>query len=80
MLQHLASLLGAPDPDVAVAALQALQVLVRKSHHTSVRWTPPTGLSQRLLALCKGWGGKEEVSKTFLLECPLSAVMALAIL
>jgi hypothetical protein len=48
-------------PEVVAAALQTFQVLVRKTHHTSVRWTPPAGLTQRLLSLSKGWGGKEEV-------------------
>lgn len=62
-VQHLSNLLAAPVPEVAAAALQTFQVLVRKTHHTSVRWTPPAGLSQRLLSLSKGWGGKEEVRK-----------------
>jgi hypothetical protein len=61
-MQHLTNLLAAPVPEVAAAALQTFQVLVRKTHHTSVRWTPPVGLTQRLLALSKGWGGKDEVS------------------
>jgi len=60
-MQHLSNLLAAPVPEVAAAALQTFQVLVRKTHHTSVRWTPPAGLTQRLLSLSKGWGGKEEV-------------------
>jgi hypothetical protein len=60
-VQHLSNLLAAPVPEVAAAALQTFQVLVRKTHHTSVRWTAPAGLSQRLLSLSKGWGGKEEV-------------------
>jgi hypothetical protein len=61
VLQHLTHLLAAPVPEVVAAALQAFQVLLRKTHHTSVRWTAPPGLSQRLLCLSKGWGGKEEV-------------------
>jgi hypothetical protein len=61
-VQHLSHLLAAPVPEVVAAALQTFQVLVRKTHHTSVRWTPPAGLTQRLLSLSKGWGGKEEVS------------------
>lgn len=61
-MQHVASLLAAPDQEVVAAALQTIQVLLRKTHHTSVRWTPPAGISKRLLALSKGWGGKEEVS------------------
>jgi hypothetical protein len=56
----LTNLLAAPVPEVAAAALQTFQVLVRKAHHTSLRWTPPAGLTQRLLALSKGWGGKDE--------------------
>lgn len=60
-VQHLNNLLAAPEQEVVVAALQTFQVLVRKTHHTSVRWTPPLGLTQRLLALSKGWGGKDEV-------------------
>lgn len=62
IVQHLSNLLAAPVFEVAAAALQTFQVLVRKTHHTSVRWTPPAGLAQRLLSLSKGWGGKEEVS------------------
>jgi hypothetical protein len=62
LMQHLSNLLAAPVPEVAAAALQTFQVLVRKTHHTSARWTPPAGLAQRLLSLSKGWGGKEEVS------------------
>lgn len=61
VVQHLTNLLAAPVPEVVAAALQTFQVLVRKTHHTSVRWTPPVGLTQRLLALSRGWGGKEEV-------------------
>lgn len=66
-MQHLSNLLAAPVPEVAAAALQTFQVLVRKTHHTSVRWTPPAGLAQRLLSLSKGWGGKEEVGCNHLL-------------
>eukprot|EP00882_Tetradesmus_deserticola_P034397 GHRQ01039440.1.p1 GENE.GHRQ01039440.1~~GHRQ01039440.1.p1 ORF type:complete len:219 (-),score=90.14 GHRQ01039440.1:148-804(-) len=59
--EHLTNLLAAPVPEVVAAALQTFQVLLRKTHHTSVRWVAPPGLSQRLLCLSKGWGGKEEV-------------------
>lgn len=60
-LQHLTNLLAAPVQEVVAAALQTFQVLLRKTHHTSVRWAAPPGLSQRLLCLSKGWGGKDEV-------------------
>eukprot|EP00882_Tetradesmus_deserticola_P006936 GHRQ01007306.1.p1 GENE.GHRQ01007306.1~~GHRQ01007306.1.p1 ORF type:complete len:318 (+),score=120.56 GHRQ01007306.1:133-1086(+) len=58
--EHLTNLLAAPVPEVVAAAVQTFQVLLRKTHHTSVRWVAPPGLSQRLLCLSKGWGGKEE--------------------
>jgi hypothetical protein len=60
-LQHLTNLLAAPVQEVVASALQTFQVLLRKTHHTSVRWAAPPGLSQRLLCLSKGWGGKDEV-------------------
>jgi hypothetical protein len=60
-VQHLTNLLAAPVQEVVAAALQTFQVLLRKAHHTSVRWAAPPGLSQRLLCLSKGWGGKDEV-------------------
>eukprot|EP00878_Enallax_costatus_P036652 GHUV01041183.1.p2 GENE.GHUV01041183.1~~GHUV01041183.1.p2 ORF type:complete len:154 (-),score=39.09 GHUV01041183.1:1108-1569(-) len=60
-LQHLSNLLAAPVMEVTAAALQVFQVLMRKTHHTSVRLAVSAGLTQRLLSLCKGWGGKEEV-------------------
>lgn len=47
--------------EVSIAALRVFQVLMRKTHHTSVRVAVPSGLTKQLLSLCKGWGGKEEV-------------------
>jgi hypothetical protein len=59
-LQHLVNLLAAPDLEVVAAALQTFQVLLRKTHHTSARWTPPAGVSKKLLGLSRGGEEREE--------------------
>jgi hypothetical protein len=59
--QHLASLLAAPDHDVVEAALQTLAAYFKKTHHSSSRLNAHPELNARLVAMCKGWGGKEEV-------------------
>ena len=63
-VQHLTSLLAAPDPAVVIATLQTLVAFVRKTHASSVRWHGWPDLNSRLLALSQGWGGKEEVRST----------------
>lgn len=61
LLQHLTTLLAAPDLGVAFGALVALIAFLRKTHHGGVRWQGTAALAARLVAMCKGWGGKEEV-------------------
>jgi len=61
MLQHLSSLLAAPDKEVVEAALQTLVAFLRKTHGSSVRWHGSSDLNTRLLALSQGWGVKELV-------------------
>ncbi len=61
-LQHLSSLLAAPDKEVVEAALQTLVAFLRKTHGSSVRWHGSSDLNLRLLALSQGWGVKELVS------------------
>lgn len=61
-LQHLSSLLAAPDKEVVEAALQTLVAFLRKTHGSSVRWHGSSDLNSRLLALSQGWGVKELVS------------------
>ncbi len=61
MLQHLTSLLAAPDKEVVEAALMTLGAFLRKTHGSSVRWHGSSGLNTRLLALSQGWGVKELV-------------------
>ena len=61
MLQHITSLLAAPDKEVVEAALQTLVAFLRKTHGSSVRWHGSSDLNTRLLALSQGWGVKELV-------------------
>lgn len=62
LLQHLVTLLSAPDAEVVAAALQALTAFLRKSHHQGpTRWPGSHVMRTRLAAMCRGWGGKEEV-------------------
>ena len=61
-MQHLASLLASPYPEVCEAALQTLVSFIKKTHHANVRWHGHKELSSRLTAMSQGWGGKEEVS------------------
>lgn len=61
MLQHLTSLLAAPDQAVVESALQTLGVFFKKTHHSASRLNAYPELNSRLVAMCKGWGGKEEV-------------------
>jgi hypothetical protein len=46
---------------VVLAALQALVAFLRKTHHANIRWSGFPELNARLLKLCQGWGGREEV-------------------
>jgi hypothetical protein len=62
-MQHLTTLLAAPDPEVVTAALSTLVAFVRKTHASSVRWHGSSPLNDRLAALSRGWGGKEQVTK-----------------
>jgi hypothetical protein len=59
--QHLTSLLAAPDPEVVGAVLATLTAFLKKPHHLLMRWQATGQLTARLLQLCRGWGGKEEV-------------------
>lgn len=59
--QHLLNLLAASDPDVVDAALAALGAYVRRTHHQSVRLPGSSEAAPRLLAMVKGWAGREEV-------------------
>lgn len=61
IVQHLGSLLAAPDTSVVLNALQTLVAFVRKTHSSSSRLQASAGINNRLLALCHGWGGKEQV-------------------
>ncbi len=61
-LQHVGALLAAPDTSVVLSALQTLVSFVRKTHSSSTRLQASAGINTRLLALCQGWGGKEQVS------------------
>ncbi len=54
-------LLAAPDTSVVLSALHALVAFVRKTHSSSTRLQASAGINTRLLALCQGWGGKEQV-------------------
>ena len=56
-------LLAAPDQNVVSAALSALVAFVRKTHVTSIRWQGFPELNAKLLALAKGWGGREQVGQ-----------------
>ena len=56
-------LLAAPDQNVVLAALSALVAFVRKTHVTSIRWQGFPELNAKLLALAKGWGGREQVGQ-----------------
>lgn len=56
-------LLAAPDQNVVSAALSALVAFVRKTHVTSIRWQGFPELNAKLLALAKGWGGREQVGR-----------------
>ena len=60
-MQHLGALLAAPDTSVVLSALHALVAFVRKTHSSSTRLQASPGINVRLLALCQGWGGKEQV-------------------
>lgn len=60
-LQHLETLLGAPNQDVVTATLQTLVALVRKTHIASIRFPGSQEQNARLLAFAQGWGGKEQV-------------------
>lgn len=60
-LQHLETLLGAPDQEVVTATLVTLVALVRKTHIASIRFPGSQEQNARLLALAQGWGGKEQV-------------------
>ncbi|KAK9833876.1 hypothetical protein WJX74_008569 [Apatococcus lobatus] len=57
---HLGSLLAAPHTSVVLNALQTLVAFVRKTHSSSSRLQASAGINNRLLALCHGWGGKEQ--------------------
>ncbi len=59
--QHLSLLLASPLHEVVVAALQALIAFLKKTHYTTIRWHGHRECNARLLAMCQGWGGKEEV-------------------
>ncbi len=59
-MQHLNTLLAAPDPAVVLATLQTLVSFVRKTPSSSVRWQGSPELNSRLLTLAQGWNGKEE--------------------
>ncbi len=71
VVQHLTSLLAAPDPAVVIATLHTLVAFVRKTHASSVRWHGWPDLNTRLLALSQGWGGKEQVH-IHVISLPLS--------
>lgn len=60
-MQLLAHLLASPHPEVVSAALQTLVSFLKKTHHASIRWHGYREVNSRLMALCQGWGGKEEV-------------------
>ena len=64
-LQHLTSLLAAPDKEVVEAALVTLVAFLRKTHGSSVRWHGSSDLNTRLLALSQGWGVKELVGSSY---------------
>ncbi|KAG1677659.1 hypothetical protein FOA52_010442 [Chlamydomonas sp. UWO 241] len=57
---HLANLLASPHPELVTATLQALLSFLKKTHHASIRWHGYREVNSRLIALCLGWGGKEE--------------------
>lgn len=65
-MQHLTTLLAAPDHGVVTATLQAFVALVRKTHIASIRYPGGPEQNARLLALAQGWGGKEQVRAVFL--------------
>ena len=60
-MQHLTTLLAAPEEGVVTATLQAFVALVRKTHIASIRYPGGPEQNGRLLALAQGWGGKEQV-------------------
>ena len=67
-------LLAAPDQAVVSAALSALVAFVRKTHVTSIRWQGFPELNAKLLALAKGWGGREQVGRASCLLTALAGV------
>lgn len=45
------------------AVLGVLTAYLKKPHHSLMRWQAPPVLTARLLQMCRGWGGKEEVRR-----------------
>jgi hypothetical protein len=60
-MQHLVPLLASERGDVVTAALLALLAFVRRTANAQSRWSGYTPLTNRLVALVQGWGGKAEV-------------------
>ncbi len=46
--------------------MQTLAAYFKKTHHSSSRLNAHPELNARLVAMCKGWGGKEEVRRAAL--------------
>ena len=61
LLQYLGMLLASPHPEVVQEVLKTLVSFVKKTHHATIRWHGNREINARLITLCQGWGGSEEV-------------------
>ena len=59
-MQHLATLLASPHPQVVLASLQTLSSFLKKTHYASLRWQGVREVTSRLMSLAEGWGGRDQ--------------------